>query len=230
LNLEKARLWRETENEQYLAIPPEQRREVTKSDYFKKSAQYFDAANDAAEVVVKRFPNYKGIGEVYYILAYNHKELGHTDLAHKYFLLSSGKSSAKSDIKLKSNIAIADFNFNAHKYKEAIPFYESALGKIDEKWWTKDSFNLAWCYYRTQQYDKAINLMREVHKKSSNKKYIDLRSQVERDIGIFYVDSGKIKDAVKFYESLGINYTEQFVKIASSITTQGRFSQAESLL
>jgi hypothetical protein len=230
LNLEKARLWRETENEQYLSIPPEQRRDVTKSDYFKKSAQYFDAANDAAEVVVKRFPKYKGIGEVYYILAYNHKELGHADLAHKYFLLSSGKSGAKSDIKLKSNIAIADFNFNAHKYKEAIPYYESALGKIDEKWWTKDSFNLAWCYYRTQQYEKAINLMREVHKKSSNKKYIDLRSQVERDIGIFYVDSGKIKDAVKFYESLGINYTEQFVKIASSITTQGRFSQAESLL
>ena len=230
LNLEKARLWRETENEQYLSIPPEQRRDVKKSDYFKKSAQYFDAANDAGEVVIKRFPKYKGIGEVYYILAYNHKELGHNDLAQKYFVLSSGKSPAKSDIKLKSNIAIADFNFNKHKYSEAIPLYESALGKIDERWWTKDAFNLAWCYYRTKRYDKAISLMREIHQKSSNKKYIDLRSQVERDIGIFYVDSGKINDAVKFYEVLGINYTEQFVKIATSITTQGRFSQAESLL
>ena len=115
LNLEKARLWRETENEQYLSIPPEQRRDAKKRDYFKKSSQYFDAANDAGEVVIKRFPKYKGIGEVYYILAYNHKELGHNNLAKKYFVLSSGKSPAKSDIKLKSNIAIADYNFNNHK-------------------------------------------------------------------------------------------------------------------
>ena len=85
LNLEKARLWRETENEQYLAIPSEERRSVSKNDYFKKSAQYFEAANETAEVVVKRFPQYKGIGEVYYILAYNNKELGRNELAKKYF-------------------------------------------------------------------------------------------------------------------------------------------------
>ncbi len=230
LNLEKARLWREQENEQYLSIPPEERRGLTKSDYFKKSAQYFDAANDAAEIVVKRFPTYKSIGEVYYILAYNHKELGHNDLAQKYFQLSSGKNPSNSKIKFKSNIALADYNFNAHKYAEAIPLYESGLSKIDERWWTKDAFNLAWCYYRTQRYDKAIDLMREVHRKSSSDKYINMKSNVERDIGIFYVDSGRLNDAVNFYESLKINYTEQFVKIASAIVTQGRFSQAESLL
>ena len=230
LNLEKARLWRETENEQFLSIPPEERRGLNKKDYFKKSAQFFDAANQAAEIVIKRFPKYKAIGEVYYILAYNHKELGHNDLAQKYFLLSSGKAASNSTIKLKSNIALADYNFNNHKYQEAIPLYESGLSKIDERWWTKDAFNLAWCYYRTQRYDKAIALMRDVHKKSGDNKYINLKPQVERDIGIFFVDAGKLGDAVKFYESLGINYTQQFVKIATSITTQGRFSQAESLL
>jgi hypothetical protein len=230
LNLEKARLWRETENEQYLAIPPEERRSVNKKDYFKKSAQYFEAANDAAEVVVKRFGRYKAIEEVYYILAYNHKELGNNDLARKYFELSAGKSSSKSKIKLKSNLALADFKFNAHQYAEAIPLYESGLSKINERWWTKDAFNLAWCYYRTRNYDKAISLMRDVHRKSGDSKYINMKTNVERDIGIFFIDAGKMNEAVKFYTSLGINYTEQFIKIATSITTQGRFSQAESLL
>lgn len=230
LNLEKARLWRESENEQYLSIPSEERRNVKKSDYFKTSSRFFEQANDAAETVVKRFPRYRSIGEVYYILAYNHKELGHNDLAQKYFRLASGKADPSSKIKLKSNIALADYNFNAHKYKEAIPLYESALGKIDEQWWTKDAFNLAWCYYRTRQYDKAISKMQEVHKKSSSGKYVNMKEPVERDIGIFFVDAGKINEAVKFYNSIGINYTEQFVKIASAITGQGRFSQAESLL
>ncbi len=230
LNLEKARLWRETENEQFLSIPPEERRNLNKKDYFKKSAQYFESANDAAEVVVKRFPRYKAIGEVYYILAYNNKELGNNDLARKYFELSAGKSSSQSKIKLKSNLALADFKFNSHKYDEAIPLYESGLSKIDERWWTKDAFNLAWCYYRTRNYEKAISMMKDVHRKSSNEKYINMKNNVERDIGIFFIDAGKMNEAVKFYSSLGINYTEQFVKIANSITTQGRFSQAEGLL
>src|SRR5665647_338188 len=73
LNLEKARLWREAENEQFLSIPPEDRRRVKKSDYFKKSNGYFQAANDSGMVIVNKFKNYKGIGEVYYILAYNYK-------------------------------------------------------------------------------------------------------------------------------------------------------------
>ena len=230
LNLEKARLWREVENEQYLAISAEQRQKIDKNDYFKKSSQYFDSANEAAEIVIKRFPKYKSIGEVYYILAYNYKELGKTALSQKYFLLSNKKSAPSSKIGIKSQKALADMYFNDHKYKEAIPLYQASLNNTAEKWWTKDSFNLAWCYYRVNKYDQAINLMRDIHKKSSNGKFIDMRSQVERDIGVFYVDSGRINDAVKFYESLGMNYTEQFVKIAGAITTQGRFSQAESLL
>lgn len=230
LNLEKARLWREVENEQYLSIPADQRQGVSKKDYFKKSSNYFDTANDSAEIIIKRFPNYKGIGEVYYILAYNNKELGRIGLAQKYFELSNRKSAPDSKIGVKSKIAMAEYYFNSHKYKEAVPLYEASLKKTNEKWLTKDSFNLAWCYYRIKKYDQAINLMRDIHKKSSTGKYIDMRAQVERDIGVFYIDSGRINDAVKFYESLGMNYTEQFVKIAASITTQGRFSQAESLL
>ncbi|WPU65742.1 tetratricopeptide repeat protein [Peredibacter starrii] len=229
LNLEKARLWREAENEQYLNIPVEERRNLSKKEYFNNSNKYFDAANDAGLVVVKRFPKYKGIGEVYYILAYNYKELGNNDLAQKYFKLASKDAPKDSKVGLKSKLALADYYYNANKFKEAIPLYEASINKMDEKWWTKDAFNLAWSYYRVKNYDRAINLMKEVHKKSGGK-YIDMRNMVERDIGIFYIDAGRMNDAINFYEGLGINYTEQFVKIANSIVTQGRFAQAETLL
>lgn len=230
LNLEKARLWREVENEKFLAIPPEKRRDLDKDSYFNKSTRFFNDANQTAYAVVKRFPGYKGLNEVYYILAYNNKELGRHEEAQKYFKLSSKTNKTQDKVGAKSRLALADYYFNDHKYKEAIPLYESAINQLDEKWWTKDSFNLAWCYYRTRRYDKAISLMREVHAKSSDQKYIDMRSQVERDIGIFYVDAERLKDAISFYEKQGINYTEQFVKIANMIVSQGRFSQAESLL
>lgn len=230
LNLEKARLYREAENEQFLSIPAEERRSMNKAEYFGASSKYFDAANDAALVVVKRFPRYKGISDVYYILAYNHKELGMHDQAKKYFALSAKGSASGNDISVKSKLNLADYYYNENKYKEAIPLYEASINKLNEKWWTKDTFNLAWSYYRVKNYDKAISLMKEVHRRSGDKKYIDMKLNVERDIGIFYVDAGKMSEAIQFYEGLGLNYTEQFVKIANSIVTQGRFGQAETLL
>ncbi len=230
LNLEKARLYREAENEQYLSIPPEERRGVSRNDYFKTSSKFFDSANDAAILVVKKYPNYKSITDVYYILAYNYKELGKHDLAQKYFKLSSQGNASTKGISLKAKLNLADYYYNDHKYKEAIPLYEASINQLDEKWWTKDSFNLAWSYYRTKRYDRAISLMREVHRKSGDSKYLDMKTNVERDIGIFYIDAGQMNEAIKFYESLGLNYTEQFVKIANAIVTQGRFAQAESLL
>lgn len=230
LNLEKGRLYRESENEQYLAIPPEERRNVSRAEYFKNSSKYFDAANDAAHVVVNRFPKYKGIGDVYYILAYNYKELGKHAEAQKYFALSSKTAPSNSQIANKAKLNQADYYYNDRKYTQAIPLYEASLNKLNEKWWTKDAFNLAWSYYRVKNYDKAINLMREVHRKSGDSKYIDMKASVERDIGVFYVDAGRMNDAIKFYEGLGLNYTEQFIKISNNIVSQGRFAQAESLL
>lgn len=230
LNLEKARHWREMENEQYLSLPPEERRKVSKASYFKRSARYFDQANKSASSVAKRFPKYKGLGDVYYILGFNHKELGNIKTAKRYMELAVNKATPRTKISYKAKLALADFRYNDRRYSEAIPLYEASINKIDERWYTKDAFNLAWCYYRTKQYDKAIRLMQDVHRKSSDKKYIDMRDVVERDIGIFYVDAGRTQDAVKFYEGLGLQYSEQFVKIANNIVTQGRYTQAEKLL
>jgi TolA-binding protein len=230
LNLEKARLWKEVENEKYLSIDPDQRRNIDRKSYFKKSEDLFDNANKYAQMVVQKFPNYKDIGEVYYILAYNHKELGKYDDAQKYFKLAAGKTNPNSQIAFKSKLALADSLYNSHKYEEAIPLYEASLSKIKEKWWTKDAFNLAWCYYRTKNYDRAISLMKEIYSKSGDPKFINMKNSVERDIGIFYVDANKVDEAVKFYNSVKINYTEQFIKIASAVITQGKFAQADLIL
>jgi len=230
LNLEKARLWREVENEKYLSIPPEERRKGQKNSYFTNSNKFYAAANSSALMVVKRFPKFKNIGEVYYILAFNLKELGKHQEARKYFILVTKNVSPKLEISSKSKLVLADYSYNDHEYAKAVTFYESSINNIDDRWWTKDSFNLAWSYYRTKMFDKAISLMKEIHRRSSNEKYVDMRGLVERDIGIFYVDAGKMNEAIKFYEGLGLNYSEQFLKIAVAITSQGRFSQAETLL
>lgn len=230
LNLEKARLWRESENETYLELSDERRRKANKASYFKASSSFFYQANRYAVDITKKFPRYRNISDVYYILGYNAKEAGKTKAASRYFSHANKNSRGSSVTKVKSQISLAEIYYNKKEYRKAIPLYESALSKYQDKWWTKDSFNLAWCYYRANKESLAINKMKQVFKASSDKKYIDMRSQVERDVGLFYATSGRIDEGISFFRSIGINFTDQLLRIAVTLKSQGKYTEADKVL
>lgn len=229
LNLEKARLWREKENGDFLKLPEDQRRRLNKQAFFKRSSAYYNEANKLCLYIARRFKSYKRMGEVYYILGFNAKEANNDKLATKY-LSRANRSAISAETKIKSEISLAEVLYNQAKYTQAIPLYERALSKNSDKWWTKDSFNLAWSYYRNGQYSKAISKMEEVHQKSKSSKFIDMRSQVERDIGLFYATSGKIEQGIKFYNSVGTDFTGRLLEISVALRTQGQYTRAEKVL
>lgn len=226
LNLEKARLYREKENKDFLAIPSKKRARINKKNFFKQSSRYYGAANTVSLKIIKKYKRYKRLGEVYYILGFNAKEANKTKTASKYLSLAT-KKTRDPKTKVKSQISLAEVYYNQKKYRKAIPLYENALAKHKDKWWTKDAFNLAWCYHRVNRHNKAVSKMEEVYKKSKDSKYIDMSAPIERDIGLFYATAGSIQRGVNFYKKVGINFTEQLVKIGMSLQEQGQFSRAE---
>lgn len=229
LNLEKARLWREEENKNYLDISESKRRKISKKNYFSKSTRYFNEANNLCRMITRKFKRFSKLAEVYYILGYNAKESNKQKTAAKYLALAGNK--ARDPLtKVKSQISLAEVKYNQKKYRSAIPLYESALSRHKDKWWTKDSFNLAWSYFRVGQNSKAISKMLEIYKYSESSKYIDMKSQVQRDIGLFYATANRIDDGVKFYKKVGINFSDQLLRIALSLITQGKYTQADKVL
>lgn len=229
LNLEKARLFREKENKNYLSIPAKKRSKVNKKSYFSNSSKFFKKANSLALKITRSFKNYSRIGEVYYILGYNAKEANKQKTATRYLRLAT-KKSKDPQTKTKTQISLAEIYYNNKKYRKAIPLYEKALAKHKDKWWTKDSFNLAWCYFRANKYSNAINKMKEIFKASYSAKYIDMRPQIERDIGLFYATSDRIDEGIKFYQKIGINFTDQLMRIAMNLIVQGKYSRANKVL
>jgi hypothetical protein len=229
LNLEKARLVREVEHEKFLAIPAEQRRGVDQNQAYARSNGSFQAANQYALAVTKKFPNYKEIADVYYVLAYNARELKQYETSEKYFKLANSKARSGTPTAFKAQLALAEALYNKNEFSKAIPLYEKSLAKLNETWWTKDAFNLAWCYYRVKSYDKAITLMKEIHSKSADQRYINMRYYVERDLGIFYVDAKRSNEAIAWYKSQGIDFSGHLIKIAKVLVPQGKFTQAEQL-
>jgi TolA-binding protein len=229
LNLEKARLWREKENFDYLKMSESKRRKANKKKFFVRSTRYFKDANNLCLKITRKFKGFNRIGEVYYILGFNAKESNKQKSAARYLSLA-GKKSKDKQTKVKSQISLAEVKYNQKKYRSAIPLYENALSKHRDKWWTKDSFNLAWSYFRVNNYSKAISKMEEIFKKSSSSKYIDMRSQVERDIGLFYASANKIDQGIRFYKKVGINFTDQLLRVALNLINQGKYARANKVL
>jgi hypothetical protein len=230
LYLEKARLIREKENQTYLAMTDDDRRKINRQNHFKVSAGYFVQANSICLQIVKNFPNYRLINDVYYILGFNAKEAGDMKTASNYFSKANSKSRPNDITKIKSQISQAEIHYNNKNYRQAIPLYEQALAKHKDQWWTKDSFNLAWCYFNVNNYNAAISKMQEVFNASNDKKFIDMRDQVERDIGLFFATAGKIDEGIVFYKKIGINFTDQLLRIAVTMKSKGQYTTAAKTL
>lgn len=230
LNFEKGRLWRDKENEVFLSLSEDTRRKVNKKKYFQQSERYFNSAIVLAQKIVRRFPNSKNIGDVYYILGHDAKEKKKLKSAERYLKKAIAKSKRNQATREKSQIALAETYYNKKYYKKATPLYEMALRSSNDRWWTKDSFNLAWSYYRSKKYSQAISKMKEVYSKSSDSRYVDMRPQVKRDIGLLFATSGKIKEGISFYESLGVDFSKELLRIAAQLKNEGKFSDAQKVL
>lgn len=229
LNLEKARLWREKENADYLALKENVRRKVNKNNYFKKSNLYFNSANKLCLLLIRKYPRYSSIGDAYYILGYNAKEANNQKQAARY--LNSAKSKTRDPkTKIRTQITLAEVYYNEKKYSRAVPLYEQALKTKQDKWWTKDAFNLGWSYYQIGNISKAISTMEEVYSLSENPKYIDMRRDVARDIGLFYATSGRIDQGIRFFQKRDEDFSKKLLGIAIVLQQQGQFLKAKSVL
>ncbi|EQC48378.1 tetratricopeptide repeat protein [Bacteriovorax sp. BSW11_IV] len=229
--LEKARIVREDENMKYLQIEPARRKKINRRTFFKQSNSYFMQAQKICNNILKKFRNFPGKGDVYYILAYNAKEFQQDDKAMKYFQLAVQNSNLDSITSVKSYLALAEIYYNKSNYERALPLYEKALAKknLRDKWWTKDSFNLAWTYFRLGQKSRAIETMEMVEKESKNSKYIDMSSQASRDLAIFYAESGSVKNAVASFSKTGGDVAKKLLSLGNYLESQAKYDTAEDI-
>lgn len=228
--LEKARIIKDQENQKYLELPTDQRSKVSADDFFKESRKYFDQAQKTVLILLKKHPKFEDRGDAYYILAYNAKELKQDEESRNFFQKAIDESKSDSIIAEKSRIALAEIYFNKGSYDKSMTLYEVALKNKRDKWWTKDAFNLAWCYFKLGKFDKAIDLMNEAYELSKSSKYIDMSRSIERDIAFFYTEAGRSAEAVAFYKKNGKNVSEILLKVGKFLKNQGKYTAAEKTL
>lgn len=227
LLLEKARHIKDAENDRYLRLSVEERQRVNRQEFFKRSHQYFVQAQRTCQHILQRFPNFDQKGEVYYIMAYNSKEFQREDEAERFFNMAVREAPRNSEVQAKAQLGLAEIYYNRQDFRRAAPLYEQALRRVDDQWWTKDSFNLAWSYFRIGRQQDAINLMKQVLERSRNSKYVDMSQSVERDLAYFYTEVGDVQQAVQFYEQRGGDMATNLIRVGNYLVSQGKFAAAE---
>jgi len=221
---EKMKVIRVGENESFLKSDGDDQKK-----YFSKSRKLYEESYQEALRILKNNPNFKDLGQFYYILALNDRDFfdGKKELGLYKKALSHTK-----DPKLINEIkaSLADRYYNDKKFNKAITYYKDLIQNEKLKWWTKYSYNLAWCYLKKKKFSDAKNLMKQVAEKSLNKQYINFRKQALTDLALFFAFSRTRAEGTKWFKDNVDNSGFYIGKMANFYLGRDDYAQAQSLL
>jgi tetratricopeptide (TPR) repeat protein len=229
LTLEKARLTKQIEFNEYIALTPEQKSVKVKQDFFKNSKELYKKATSICIATAKKFPKYQNSAEVQYIIGQNFAEQKDFKNARKYLEKSVSVSKKNTQIFVNSRLALAEIEYNNKSYDKAYKLYQNAFNESnarEDRWWTKEASMMAWCAYKLNKNPTAIKIMEEVIEKSKSGKFIDVSNTAKRDLALFSAEAG---DTERALELLG-NNSGALIKLAEHLRTKGKMKEASAIL
>lgn len=164
------------------------------------------------ELLALKIP-YAKMDAVYYFLGFNYSELGKTKESVFYFkkLVDTFPQSAFVS---EATREIGEAEFKAGRYESALAYYQravSASGKNAELLPTI-YHRLAWAYYRTRQYDRAVDMMKtavvQIQKSGGEGKFVALKEEALRDMALFLSEAGRPEEGVRYFKQVASSQTD----------------------
>ena len=183
----------------------EKRLEAGKSDKFidrSASRPFLLSGVKACEDLLRLRIPYNKLDQVYYFLGFANAELDRTGQSVKYFklLVQRFPSSAYSGEAYRE---LGDAAFQDALYRQALSYYEIAIKKESGDNRPRIFHKLAWCYYRTKQYERAVQSMKDaISHSKSNEKLVSVHEEALRDMAIFMTETGRVNEAIEYFQAI----------------------------
>lgn len=142
--------------------------------------------------------------QVYYFLGFNYGELGDRRQSLKYYNAIVEKF-PESPFVSEAYREMGDDAYQNLNFKRSQTLYELSIRKSTNGETTPRVYHkLAWSYYRTKQFDKAIDAMKTAIASSSKngEKFLSLREEALRDMAIFMTENGQVDQAIAYFQSV----------------------------
>ncbi len=167
------------------------------------SKPFLSKAIQACNEILKLKIPYEKMDQVYFFLGFNHGELGNRNESMKYYeqLVSKYPGSVFAGEAYRE---MADASFIKGDYRKSQGYYEAALKKATPEIRPRILHKLAWAYYRTRQFDRAVQTMKDTITESgrSGEKFVGLRDEGLRDLAVFMTETGKVEEAISYFQSV----------------------------
>lgn len=205
-------------------LKPELKQKGAK-DYLKESIKIYSG-------IQKDFPKYNFMDEVLFNQAFAYQQMGDSKNAEALYkkLLNQYP---KSQLIWETHMAFGELLFLDQKYDEAIKQFIE-IEKIPESpLYPLAFYKRAWCHYNLHETDDGIKYLEkvlELSQKAGATKH--LRNESRRDLGLFYTDSRKAEDALKYFKKL-LSVEEMattFVEMSDLLNRHGNYVDSVTLL
>ncbi len=231
LHSEKLKLIHEKNNREFITLSLKQGASRPKENFFQETRKYYEMTKEFGEKILKEEVKNSRKAEILYALALNSRDYGKDNITEKYLLESLAiVNNLKTGLKHHAETALADYYYNEKRYPEAIQFYSSVIKNTEDDWMTKHLFNLAWCFLKNRNFEKAIDTIKEAYFQSKNPAYVSVKDQALENIGSFYVYSGVPLEGLEFYLENEKNPLPYLLPMALKASDKGHEKETRKIL
>lgn len=227
---EKLKLIHEKNNNEFLKAAKTQNVNASKENFFLESRLFYQKVKEFGHALLKDYPRYKRVPEVYYTLALNSRDFGKDNITEKYLLTTLSLLTIKdASLKHHTMSALADHYYNEKEFNKAVSYYEKVIKNDSDDWQTKHLFNLSWCYLKTRSFDAAIETLHKSYFLSKDARYINIKDQVLENLGSFHVYTGRVDEGLEFYLENETDPSQYLITFARRAYEKGHEKETEKI-
>jgi len=194
--------------------------------------KYNRKAVEICDLIIEKFPEFQGMDEVYFFMAYNLIAIGRDADATNYYK-KLVREFPQSGYVPDSWMAIGDYYFSHNNVYDALPAYEEVLRYQASKVFGFAKYKIGWCYYNLGKYRKAIDTFKSVvawsqDQQASGKSQITLMDEALKDLVMAFAEDGSVAEAEEYFLKVGGKkyFRMMLIRLADIYTNQGKFKDS----
>ncbi|PIP94199.1 MAG: hypothetical protein COW00_13300 [Bdellovibrio sp. CG12_big_fil_rev_8_21_14_0_65_39_13] len=230
LESERIKLLKERENARFLSSSFEERKKYGKDKFFEESKHLAIKVMKDGMAMIKNYPEYRDNAAIYYTLALNSRDYGDDKLTEPFLHRSLKLARPDSPLIHLIKSSLAEYYYNGKKYPQAIKYYNDVLVNKKDDWYSKHLLNAAWCHFKLNNYNQAIDYMKEAFNVGKNAPYINVGDQVLEAIGVFHVYAQRVEEGVSFYLDATPEPGQYLIRMARKCADNGSFEQVKHIM
>ncbi len=190
----------------------------------RKNLAFYKKTKNFGDQIDKKFSKFANQGKFYLMQGLLIFEYENNSREAERYFLKAIKYLKDRELKNNASGKLGDYYFNLRAYNKAIKYYSLALKiKKDTAWTDRYYYNMAWCFFKLDQFDNAVRSLYAIYKYTKKKNpqnyyYQESLSKIPQfyvfagypDKGFAFVQKTKVDDGRALFDYIKYVYEKGF--------------------